>query len=251
MKKIFTLALFSFLIITCKKESYQTEAGYHKTLDPVITISDIQSEDEKERMEIKSYGVVVGYPVFYNIKNSDAINDIIFDSVTDINDHWEDIENSPVQTTITRNDETYISLVFDGLEYNGISAYPTRMFYTLLVDKNKGVRLKLSDIVDVDIDEEFASRFRNNANFVLQDMGAENYDIQDFYSKGLVIALKNADTRISIDDPEIPSGYFDPSIRTYLTEKNLMLRTVVIHLLGDFIDVPMPLSFLKTDWQND
>jgi hypothetical protein len=181
------------------------------------------------------YGIIT-YPFFNNIEYESKINATIFEEIQGINAYYGDCtDDSKVNYSITRLKNDYLSIVFDGLIYNGHSAYPTKVLSCMVINRRDGKRIKLNEIVT--IDSEFFKLFIDNANVVLSKM---NTSVDEYYGDSIKTKLKNADNKI--EDIDIPGGYINPSLQTYLTDNDLVIRVEIAHVYGDFFDVFIPLS---------
>jgi hypothetical protein len=137
------------------------------------------------------------------------------------------------------NNPLYTSIYYLAAYSSSFSAYPTDLAYTTNLDKTKGSRIVLGDIIK--LDKNFVSNFRT-WNLV----GEAEYP--DFIKQGIKDYMSN------INDEDLLSGmkaadkigsgnHLD--MYSYLTPDSLGISIGVPNYLGDHVDFEMDYNALK------
>ncbi|GMO63587.1 MAG: hypothetical protein Ta2A_10680 [Treponemataceae bacterium] len=177
----------------------------------------------------------VDYPVFLSIINADKINQLITDEVSYILSEYKIVnEESFVHCRITLANENYISLVFEGLVYSTELPYPRKVFSCITIDTNAGERLMLTDIIR--INDDFINGFMQALQLKFQKMGVDVSDV--FTQEEIKERLLSADVR---------TENINPKALSYFNNDTVYIRLSLPHVLGDFIEIEMPM----VSWEND
>jgi hypothetical protein len=228
---------------SAKSTNFYDEINTNNKNNMIVESRQVEN-DKSFIIEDLNYGTIT-YPYLNNIEYENEINSTIFEEVQMLNIYYGDLTaDSKINYSITRIKDDYLSLVFEGVIYNGYSAYPSKVLSCMIINRSDGKRVKLGEIVT--IDDEFLKLFINNANIILKKM---NTSIDKYYGDDIQAELENADTKIKRSD--IPGGYLNPSVQTYLTDDNLVVRMEIAHVYGDFFDVFMPLPEVSTRLYNE
>jgi hypothetical protein len=239
--KINKVVLYMLLFVSC---SVKTDAPVQQQADTeaqVLTapIQEVRHDPETTNLTYD----FVEYPSFRYIENEEIINGIIKEEVRRIvryNDSKED--DVVIHYIITRNDENYLSIVFDGIVDDGEHG-AHKILSCMIIDRKAGVRLTLGDIAT--IDDNFGRAFLESRNTILSERDDMNFIKEYYFSSVDTIEerLKEADVRITSRNSR---GYSSPLIQSYLTDNELVLRFRYIAdlpLVLDVFDVPLPLRF--------
>lgn len=178
----------------------------------------------------------VGYPILS--VHPTEINDLILQEVNRIISEYTPISaESKISFEVIRKDDRVITVRFDGIVVNENAAYPRHVFASLSIDVKSRKILCLTDFVDVDY-HDFLQRFIKKADDKLIESGLSLNDI--FSENQIKTLLEQADVRTDMAIPESLS---------YVSNDSLVIRLRVPHVLGDFLDVDIPLSELN-DFRN-
>lgn len=226
--KIITVLTLVFLFLSCNDR--KNAANSKKIAEPTVLsqmsdVSGINKPDVTPLIEKNTYGIIE-YPVFINDRHSESINSIIFEEVKRINNANAPQDELAIQYKITKMDNKYISIVFDGLVIVAGTAHPYRVVSTLIIDRETGDRLRLKDVVD--INNVFLKQVYADEKRVLAEKGIDN-DVDSVNYFPLDKILKEADAGNS-------------QVKTYLTDGFIVMRIEVAHAIGDYIDVPVSLE---------
>jgi hypothetical protein len=144
-----------------------------------------------------------------------------------------------IKHDIKSNDNHLISIFYTAAFNSPYSAHPTDLVYTTNIDKEKNKKLKLSDVVNINLD--FVKDFRN-WDYIAYETGNETLDraIKDYMSsmtdQDLIQGFKAADQMGS----ENLWGIF-----SYLTPNRLGISVSVPNYLGDHLEFEREYSDLK------
>lgn len=141
----------------------------------------------------------------------------------------QDKLNMNIKYKIKRKNKKIISVVFEGTGYLEGAAYANNHLYSVNVDLKNESLLKLSDFVD--INEELAEKIKNGTVSDEQKETFNTLTSQDILNK------------LSLCD-EVDNFNPDQSY-SYLTDDSLGIILPVEHVLGDYIQVEIPLSEIQ------
>lgn len=200
-------------------------------------------------------GIEAVYPQFIPEHNEKTVrwNRIIkadFDKILDIYSFRPIPEPSPSPGTkaptilkityeIKQNNDRYTSIFYTAAFMSPYSAHPTQLVYTTNLDKDKDLRLKLSDIVT--LSNDFVASFRtwelvtdaNSRQEVMQ--GIHDY-IAGISDEDLLMGMQSADQIGS-------ANLYD--IYSYFTPDKLGISIGVPNFLGDHAEYEQEYSKLK------
>jgi hypothetical protein len=150
-----------------------------------------------------------------------------------------------ITNTIKTNNQHYLSIFYRAAYFSRFSAYPTDLVYTTNIDKEKGQRIKLSDIVTLNMD--FVKNFREWKFESVEEGNDElNQAIRDYVrdtsDEDLLKGFLAAD--------QIGSGNIW-GIYSYLTPERLGISLSVPNYIGDHVEFERDYNdlgdFLKKD----
>lgn len=218
-----------------------------------------KQNDLEERISSVVYqkdGIEASYPQFVTSvsKNKQSLwNDIIlkdFNKILQIYSFQPFPEIKTPTTTVVPtiltikyivkfNDIKKMSIMYTAAFLSPYSAYPTDLVYTTNIDKEKGTKLRLSDIVV--LNEEFVKEFRT-WDFIPIEAGNEEFNkaIKDYINnlsdEDLLMGFQTAD---QINSKNLWGMY------SYLTSENLGISISVPNYIGDHVEFERPISELK------
>ncbi len=138
----------------------------------------------------------------------------------------QDNLNMNIKYKIKRKNKNIISVVYEGTAYLEGAAYANNYLYSVNVDlKNKQI-LKLSDLVDVN--KELAEKIKEGTVSEEQKEAFDTLTSEDILNKISVCD--------EVDNVKEGQSY------SYLTEDSLGIIIPVEHVLGDYIQIEIPLS---------
>ena len=186
----------------------------------------------------KVKNVTVNYPQITNLGDDDkqkAINEIIknnalegFIEGVDDNLTLEINYNIPLETSHLLSIQYYGLLTIKG------AAYPTNEFYTTNIDMENGKKLKLADIIKIDVN--LVHGFRDGSYVSLEPGNTEmeaavNQYINNISNEDLIKYFNQADIR---NIEENSSNTY-----SYLTKDSIVISINVPHALGDHAEYKM------------
>ena len=201
-----------------------------------------------------NYGLHITYPQITNLNDKDKqnkINEMIKSEALiavhfyDNSDGTSRIEdaNFEVNYKIRFESKNVFSLTFSGIENDKGSHYPIDTLYTLNIDMDKCIKLKLKDFVN--IDENFADRFRKCR---VSEPGINGIGDRAFKFFCDVHSTENFLRCFQVSD----SSYNDtPYTFSYITKDMLVISTDIQHNLGDRIEIKLKYEDIKDNIKFD
>ena len=278
---IFIIFITSFvlLISSCSTVENKTVIGknsittdnkgkYIQELSPKRTdLNDNTSKDSKGSYNSKSMiyeitntnhnkkRVMINYPQITNLvdnKKQGRINEILKLDALKVLNFYEKADNElslNINYDIKWQSKNLLSVQYSGLGYIKGGAYPNNLFYTTNIDMNKGIKLRLSDIVNVN--EIFVEKFRNGKYIAsTTEMKSKlevsfNYIVENFTSDNLIEYFNKADLLFDIKN----SSY----TFSYLTQNSLGISIAVPHAIGDHAEFEIKYSDIleNLNFKND
>ncbi|MHB8131277.1 MAG: hypothetical protein ACYDEX_20035 [Mobilitalea sp.] len=258
-KYLFIILFFSIATIACNSTKKAEVIGINET--PQITNPIIES-DQVTAEQYSKDGIEASYPKFISGSTEEQRNkwnkliQTDFDKILQIYSFnpFPDIlpGPTPVVPTILQiiydiksNDNHVISIFYTAAFNSPYSAHPTDLVYTTNIDKEKNKRLRLSDVVNINLD--FVKDFRK-WDYIPYEAGNEALDraIRDYMSsmtdQDLLLGLQTAD-QIGFDNLW---GIF-----SYLTPNRLGISVSVPNYLGDHIEFEREYSDIKQYLKSD
>jgi hypothetical protein len=128
---------------------------------------------------------------------------------------------------IKRNDNRYLSIVYKADFYSPYAAYPTQMVYTTNIDKEKGRRLRLSDIIP---DPKFLADDLTSWDIVSKYDDLKEYPgaVRDYIN-----GLGKEILQMGLEKADIIGADNYLGIYSYLTPDRVGISISVPHYLGD------------------
>lgn len=243
LKKIFINILmltFSVLLVSCsinKNNEQQNETQAlpkttkHNNQIPSPSSSILTYEITK--VDYNDKDVKISYPQISNLNDKDKekqINEIIkSESLKVLSTYGGDVDNLTldVDYIIKWKGANLLSIQYIGSGYVEDEAYPNNILYTTNIDINKGTKIKLIDVIN--IDESFIQKFKEGryTAFDLQ-LNVENEsksEINKYSNTELVEYFNKADV-INIEN--------ELSVFSYFTKDSLGLSVSVPNAIGDY-----------------
>ena len=243
-KYLFIILFFSITIIACNSSKKAEVIGINESPQ---TTKPIDDSDQVSAEQYRKDGIEASYPKFISGSTEDQRNkwnkliQTDFDKILQIysfNPFPEILPwPTPVVPTILQiiydiksNDNHVISIFYTAAFNSPYSAYPTDLVYTTNIDKEEDKRLKLSNVVNINLD--FVKDFRK-WDYIPYEAGNETLDraIRDYMSsmtdQDLLLGFQSADQIGS----ENLWGIF-----SYLTPNRLGISMSVPNYLGDHIE---------------
>lgn len=178
--------------------------------------------------------VTVNYPQITNFgdKNKQKlINNILKGEALKVLNYYKDSEGdvtSNINYTIKFEGKDRLSVQYSGTAYAKGAAHPNNIFYTTNIDLNKGVKLRLFDIVK--IDENFVSRFKSSADKAKEPAKSS---LEQYTTADLIKMFKNADSLDNIGTVNQSDTF------SYFTKDALGISVSVSHAAGDHVEIEM------------
>jgi len=169
------------------------------------------------------------YPVFTNIENEKQVNQLILDYISQIETLYnaDDSLTLCVDYQIMFQNDQYISIYFTG-DIKG-AAYPRLFKSTLNIDLIQVSQVTLNQIVH--INDDFINIFSDAAQIRFESFGGNMTDVISMDS--IKESLEQADT------------IFNSDVQSYFTSDEVVIIWEVPHVLGDYIEVGIPLTSIE------
>jgi len=211
-------------------------------------------EEQIESVEYIRDGVMASYPfIDSGEKNSDKINELI---LKDFNSILEIYQIDPflfapapeqeipiilnVSYIIKLNNPIYTSIYYIAAYNNPFAAHPTQLVYTTNIDKAKGVRIVLGEIIKLDMN--FVNNFRS---WKLQKEEQYPEDVKQAIIE-YVSGISNEDLLAGMKTADIIGSGNLLGIYSFLTENSLGISIAVPNYLGDHVEFTMDYNSLKS-----
>lgn len=185
--------------------------------------------------------IIINYPQISGLSNTSkqkVINNIIKDSaIRNFKDAGEEY-NLEINYNISWQSSNLLSIQYSGLGMGKGAAHPNNHFYTTNIDINKGKRLELKDIVN--IDNSFIDKFRKAKykSILYTENSSKEY-------KELENHINEIAKEISIDDL-FEADMFDilkpennSDISSFFKPNALGISIGVSHAIGDHAELEM------------
>jgi|GEM_PF-800447 len=195
--------------------------------------------------------IKISYPQISNLDDTDkekTINEMIKVEALKVLSSYDDVSTLTlnVDYSIKWSGENLLSIQYIGSGYVENGAYPNNIFYTTNIDINKGVKIKLKDLFN--IDEEFIQKFKEGKYTIFDsELDVENEarkEVDKFSNTELVDFFNNADDIILGNEL---------SVFSYFTKDSLGISVSVPHAIGDHAEFEINYQdiFNKTNAENE
>lgn len=173
--------------------------------------------------------VKITYPKVVNLpdrKKQETINNIIKTEALKVQKLYPNSEpglNLEINYKLKLKSAKLLSIQYSGIGMVQDAAHPNNLFYTTNLTIDKGTRLRLTDIVNVN--EGFVEKFKKES----KALNPELHEVLDrFSNEDLMNLFKNADSLDNIGTVNQSDTF------SYLTKNSLGLSMSVSHAEGDY-----------------
>ncbi|WP_163859226.1 PdaC/SigV domain-containing protein [Paenibacillus elgii] len=246
MKKgVLILIFFLLMTVACGKDtnSKSNDVTIISAKENQKIISDPLPENNNKNSEVRKFDLEVSkgidyeivtevynykrikikYPQIINWDERDKqnkVNEIVKEEAYGgLNNFSQDELNEyslDLDYRITWKSNNLISIQYSGIGNSDGTAHPNHEFYTTNIDINKGIKVKLGDLIN--IDENFVKKFKEGK--LQSTITEQRYILDEYTSQEWVDRLTNSDSKES-------------EISCYLTEDSLGISVPVSHAVGD------------------
>jgi hypothetical protein len=229
------ILLILLVSISCNKTEVKDERNINS-----------QSENKSSYLiKTQNYSiqdVSINFPQIIGLKDNSKqtqINDLLKNEALSI---VENVYGDPEDVTIKidykvmMQTKNLLSIQYSGFGYSNGASYPTDYLYTINIDLEKVIKLRLSDLVKVDAG--FVRKFRQYK----VEKSPENeikavafkYIIESHTDADLITSFKRAD-----------SSYLNGGTFSYLTNDSLGISMEVPHVSGDHVEIELKYQDIK------
>lgn len=202
--------------------------------------SSIGESYEVESSKYSKNKINISYPNLVNSANDTRevkINELIQEeAIRIIKSYSLEKDNLEIDYQITFKNNELLSIQYSGSAFAEGAAYPLNVFYTSNIDLEKGVRVKLTDLLK--INEAFVEEFKQgnyksyDDDLNLLEEGVMEDIWNEYYNQDLFNYFKQSDEVGQINE----SGTF-----CYITQDSIGVSISIPHALGDHLE--MEISF--------
>jgi hypothetical protein len=229
MKKrnlLICILLFSILVTACDRidESSEKSQGFDENTSNNIEET-YEIIAETYLVEDDENSISIQYPVISDLSDKDMqkkINEVIMQETLKIYDYYDyedrghlDLE---IEFNIALESSSILSIQYYGLGYVENVAHPNKLFYTTNIDMQRGVKLKLVDLIS--IEDDFVNMFINGD---FKHVGPLEEDPILDYNYPLAIVKENF-----INADNMGSEF------SYLTNDSLGISIPASHAIGGY-----------------
>ncbi|AIQ14918.1 DUF4163 domain-containing protein [Paenibacillus durus] len=243
MRKSVLVLLFTLLAIVvtaCRISSGSIHESDVNNDQPESTQDKISYDFKSEAYTYKD-SITVRYPQIINLNDQDKqmkLNEMIKKRAYGYLDNYstEDMDTFSLDLNykVKFKSEHFLSIQFSGYTYDEGAAHPNDIFYSINIDMDKSVALKLKDMVD--IDEEFVTEFREGE--LQSTINEQRSTLNEWTDQEWISMLKDADSRES-------------GISSYLTNDSLGISVEVPHAVGDHAELEISYDEIKQKMNSD
>ncbi|MDR3543265.1 MAG: hypothetical protein P4L69_20235 [Desulfosporosinus sp.] len=261
-----TILITSAILSGCSKATKSEPAQNTTTTNNQSTVSQTSPPEEKspttptttpenntlydiKKVVYTDKNAKISYPQVSNLSNEkkqEVINQLIKNDI--LKSFYGGEENGltwEVDYKVKLQDANLLSIVYSGIRNNKGTPHPTRMYYTTNIDVSKGIKLTLSDIVN--INKNLTVLFKK-ADLIGIDNKEMNSAIGGYVGKidanDLVKYFNQSDGVPSTDENE--SGTF-----SYLTKDALGISVQTIYACGDHAEFEIKYKDLADNLKSD
>lgn len=233
------------ILISC---SAKTEQNTHK-----IKSSSELSTGASYEVESRNYSkdeINITYPKLVHLANDtkeDEINELIQEEAVKIIESYS-IEDSNLEVAyrVAFKSNDFLSIQYLGSFFSKGAAHPLNIFYTSNIDLKKEVKVKLSDLLE--INEAFVEKFKRgnykgyDDNLDLQEEGVMDELWSVYSDEDLLNYFQQADETGRINE----SGTF-----SYFTQDSIGVSISIPHALGDHLEMEISFADLGGNIKKD
>ncbi len=252
--KYLFVVLFFIMLVGCGnrvedekdviKDTVQMQNGFE-------TKNDIKQVDNEvpNAMEITANivscndgDISIEYPFISGLgdrKREDKINDLILSEVLSYIQPIDDIDKGQyykLSYEVKYQDDKILSVVYTGHFFSDTSAYPIDVFSTTNIDLINSKKLKLKEFVidDSKLLEAYLLVLGEGSDDEIKKF-CYDYILQNYNDVAILNRLNQADEMYDFMKP----------VHSYLTKNSLGISWEVPHVMGDHVEVEIPLDMLK------
>lgn len=192
----------------------------------------------------------ITYPKLVHLANDtkeDEINELIQEEAVKIIEFYSLEEgNLDVDYRVTFKSNDFLSIQYLGSFFSKGAAHPLNIFYTSNIDLKKEVKVKLSDLLE--INEAFVEKFKRgnyksyDDNLDLQEEGVMDELWSVYSDEDLLNYFQQADETGRINE----SGTF-----SYFTQDSIGVSISIPHALGDHLEMEISFADLGGNIKKD
>ncbi|WP_157764035.1 hypothetical protein [Paenibacillus borealis] len=232
--RLLTIVPIVILLISCSAENkvHSDKKEVSKETVPALSYK-VESDSYAQNNINIIYPKLVDLP---NDKKEEVINDLIrVEALGALESYSLDLDSHntlEVDYQITYKSDDFLSIQYIGSAFNKGGAYPLNVFYTTNIDVDKEIKVKLTDLLE--IDEAFLQELKNGIyksyddNLNLREEGV----MKDFWS-----GVKDQDLLNDLKHADEAGGANNSGIFSYLTQDTLGISLAVPHALGDHLEM--------------
>lgn len=175
--------------------------------------------------------VTINYPQITNLIDKDKqklINDVLKNEALKVLNYYKDSTGDvtlDINYIIKYKGNDQLSVQYSGIAYVKGVAHPNNLFYTTNIDLNKAVKLRLSDLAQ--IDEDFINKFKSSVDKSDQP---GKLSVQQYTTANLVKMFNNSDSLDNI-------GTVNQSdIFSYITKDTIGISVSVSYAEGGHVE---------------
>ncbi len=266
-KKIFFLVLVMLFVIAssaCSNEERNMISGSNseveKTTD-IVTNSSNNTNSDGNETQIYSISTLnssysedelrysINYPQLAGLLDTDRqeqVNKIIKDEAIKVLKYYEDPFGSVeinIDYNITLETPSLLSIQYSGIGSVSNAAHPNKLFYTTNIDVEKGEKIRLADIIN--IDSIFIQKFLDGKFVAMWNEQGELIDLTTLSSARLQDGFTEADSLDNIGTEKQSDVY------SYLTENSLGISISVPYAVGGHAEYEINYQDLKENIKDE
>jgi hypothetical protein len=180
--------------------------------------------------------VLINYPqitILNDINKQKIVNEIIKNEALKVINEYNGIDNEfslEIFYEVKWNSENLLSIQYNGYGSVNGGPYPNNIFFTTNIDIDKGIKLKIKDLLN--IDESFIEKFKAEKYYKPYDseLNVESeaeYEFNKYTINELIEYFKKADNI---------GGVNQANIFSYLTKDSLGISISVAHAIGGHVE---------------
>ncbi|AIQ29236.1 hypothetical protein P40081_14525 [Paenibacillus sp. FSL P4-0081] len=246
--KLLIIVPIVILLISCSAETnvHSYKKGDNRETVPALSYK-VESDSYAQNNINITYPKLVDLP---NDTKEEVINDLIRVEALGVLESYSldlDSHNTlEIDYQITYKSDKFLSIQYIGSALNKGGAYPLNVFYTTNIDVDKEIKVKLTDLLE--IDEAFVQELKNGIyrsyddNLNLREEGV----MRDYWS-----GIKDQELLNDLKYTDEADGANNSVIFSYLTQDSLGISLSVPHALGDHLEMEIGYEKLSENIKGD
>jgi len=174
--------------------------------------------------------IKVNYPQISNLSDQEKqhkinklIKEAIFKIIKDNSDsNSNDFLTLEIKYAIKLKSPRILSIQYLGYQHYQTAAYPNNLFYSTNIDVEKGIKLKLSEVVN--INHDFLKIFKSK--------GKPRYMAGEAFDQDTILVAKDY-IKTDLSDAELIKNFQEDDCPFYFTKSALGIVIFVTHAMGD------------------